>query len=237
MKLSKIEHDAVTGAFFDEEYWERGGGVKAGYEGIDTLIGMNRDMADEFIPIFGLKKGMKVLDLGCGAGWFVRALLDRGIDAYGIDVSEYAVKKGWELYGLKGRTIIGSIHDLGRCEDRQFDFLYSQQVFEHLPEAYCINLAKECYRIHKPGGRMWSGLVMRPSWQVPDFHYSDRDPTHFTIKYKDFWNELFCAAGYRLCPEIEIAMIEKSPTWQKLRWHQLAYLKPEEGNQAEEERE
>lgn len=216
----------LSAEFFNEKYWERGGGDKPGYAGLATLEGMNRDMAREFVPIFGLAKGAKLLDLGCGGGYFVRSLLDLGIDAWGIDVSEYAIRQGRELYDLRDRIFVGSVHDLSRWKDETFDFIYSQQVFEHLPEEFTINLVKECFRVHKPGGHMWAGLVLR-SYDIPaDQKVSDRDPTHITVKHKDWWNDLFLQAGYRLCPDLEIRMVEQSDIWKKLRWHQLAYYRP-----------
>src|SRR2546430_12388218 len=33
-----------------------------------------------------------VLDVGCAKGFLVECLRDRGIDAYGLDISEYAIK-------------------------------------------------------------------------------------------------------------------------------------------------
>lgn len=212
--------------FYDEEWWERGGGDKPGYNGIVTLEGMNRDFANEFIPIWRLSKGDKVLDLGCGAGWFVRALLDRGFDAKGIDISAYAIKRGHELYGLKGRIFEGSVHDLSRWPDEGFDFIYSQQVFEHLPEQYVDALVHECWRVHKPGGAMWVGLVLRPPQLAESMPLSDRDPTHITVKHREFWDSQFVPVGYRLYPDLEVGMIERSRHWQELRWGQLAYYKP-----------
>lgn len=38
-------------------------------------------------------KPHKTLDVGCAKGFFVEALRDRGVEAYGIDISEYAVSQ------------------------------------------------------------------------------------------------------------------------------------------------
>ena len=73
--------------FFDEEYWERGGGDKAGYAGLTTLEGMNRDMAAQFVPAFGLSQDTKVLDLGCGAGIPATSDLAKHFVVTGVDIS------------------------------------------------------------------------------------------------------------------------------------------------------
>ena len=46
----------------------------------------------DFIKFYKLRKGDKVLDIGCAKGFFVNDLVDKGIDAYGIDISSYAIK-------------------------------------------------------------------------------------------------------------------------------------------------
>jgi cyclopropane fatty-acyl-phospholipid synthase-like methyltransferase len=222
----------LNAGFFDEEWWERGGGTRAGYNGITTLEGMNKSFVKEFLPIWGLKKGDRLLDLGWGAGWFVRYCLDAGIDACGIDISAYAIARGRELYELDDRIVEGSIHDLSVWPDGHFDFLYSQQVFEHLPERYADDLIAECRRVHKPGGAMWVGLVLRPPQMSEDDAHTDREPTHITVKHRGFWDARFMAAGYRLYPALEVAMIEKSTNWQSLRWDQLAYYLPDEEDAA-----
>ena len=39
------------------------------------------------------RKGERVLDLGCGAGRFVAALLDAGTDAVGVELAEAALER------------------------------------------------------------------------------------------------------------------------------------------------
>lgn len=227
-KTTGFKPGIIDGSFFDKNYWGDGDKPKAGYDGLLNLEGMNRDMARDFTPIFELKKGDRVLDLGCAAGMMVANWQQMGIDAYGVDISQYAIDWGRQRYGLGDRVFCGSAHDLREWPDAHFDFIFSQQVFEHLPETRCADLARECFRLHKPGGKMWVGLVLRPPSVALNVELTDLDPTHQTIRHKEWWDRIFCDAGYRLCWDLEIAMIEKSFMWKKLRWHQLAYYKPKE---------
>jgi SAM-dependent methyltransferase len=48
-----------------------------------------------------------VLIVGCAYGLTVQALLKRGIDAYGIDISNYAVDRAREFTDLQDRIILG----------------------------------------------------------------------------------------------------------------------------------
>ena len=51
-----------------------------------------KPVAKDVISHFNLKPGDKVLDVGCAKGFLVKDLLELDIDAYGIDVSEYALE-------------------------------------------------------------------------------------------------------------------------------------------------
>lgn len=72
----------------------------------------------------------KVLDAGCAMGFLVEALRERGVDAWGIDVSEYAISQVHE-----------SVQDY--CEIRSlaepiagsYDLIVSIEVLEHIPPA------------------------------------------------------------------------------------------------------
>ena len=62
-----------------------------------------KSVAKDIIKKYKLKKGQKVLDIGCGKGFLVKDLVDLGIDAYGLDISKYGIaqiKKNSKLPGL-----------------------------------------------------------------------------------------------------------------------------------------
>src|SRR5450631_3857807 len=50
--------------------------------------GFFSDVADKVISLTGAKR---VLDVGCARGLLVQALVERGVDAYGADISETAI--------------------------------------------------------------------------------------------------------------------------------------------------
>src|SRR5262249_27709257 len=48
-------------------------------------------VSSDIIVHFGLHRGDRVLDVGCAKGFLVKDLLAQGIDAYGLDISRYAL--------------------------------------------------------------------------------------------------------------------------------------------------
>lgn len=53
-----------------------------------------KSVARDIIAHFGLKPGDRVLDVGCAKGFLVKDLLAEGIDAFGLDISKYALRHG-----------------------------------------------------------------------------------------------------------------------------------------------
>ena len=57
-------------------------------------------MAKDFIKYYKLKPGDKVLDIGCAKGYLIKEFLDKKIDAYGLDISKYALKIVTQMLNL-----------------------------------------------------------------------------------------------------------------------------------------
>lgn len=86
------------------------------------------DRVSRFLTVY--KDGMKVLDIGAGAGFFAYVLQKKGIQIDGIepnqDYSEYA-QSHLRLYAIK----TGFLQDI--VANNQYDLITINHVFEHLP--------------------------------------------------------------------------------------------------------
>lgn len=71
-----------------------------------------------------------VLDAGCAMGFLVEALHNRGVDAWGVDVSEFAISNVHE--SVAERCRVGS---LSEPLDRRYDLITCIEVLEHVPPA------------------------------------------------------------------------------------------------------
>lgn len=112
--------------------------------------------------------GMRILDLGCGAGWAVRMMLARGAErAVGLDFSATAL-------GLARRHTPGAgwVHADGTTlpfADASFDRVYSHGSMEHFPDVR--RGFAEVHRVLRPGG-----LAVTV---VPNFYVRTEQPLEF----------------------------------------------------------
>lgn len=114
-----------------------------------------------------------VLDIGAGRGFFVEALLRRGIDCIGIDASPEAAEVARRL-GVE--VIVQNAFDflLGNC---QFRGIFLAHVVEHLPVSEAERLLELASRALLPGGRI---VVVTPNFKDPQVSGEIfwLDPTH-----------------------------------------------------------
>jgi SAM-dependent methyltransferase len=70
----------------------------------------------------------RVLDAGCAMGLLVEALVERGIDAHGVDISDYAI--GQAAPAVRDRVRVAS---LTAPLDGRYDLIVCIEVLEHMP--------------------------------------------------------------------------------------------------------
>jgi len=136
---------------------------------------------------FDIKKGSRLLDIGCGRGEFLNGFKGMGLEVVGIDREESEFHANDKLE-VKYVDIEKKALPFG---DNAIDIVFSKSVMEHLfnPE----NLMRECYRVLKPGGRV---IVMTPDWvsQTKIFFddYTHRQP--YTVRAVE---EMLNVFGFR----------------------------------------
>jgi len=102
----------------------------------------------------------RVLDVGCGTGRHVAALLAEGYDASGADVSEDMLAQAREFTGAPERFVSWRMGDPAPFPDASFDAItclgnvWPQLVEEKDVQAACAELQ----RLLRPGGRFVAGL-------------------------------------------------------------------------------
>jgi SAM-dependent methyltransferase len=97
------------------------------YERNEHWLGFFDRVAEGIVRDF---RPSSVLDVGCAMGFLVEALRKRGVEAWGIDVSEYAISQVDET--VREYCQVGSITD---PPDRRYDLTVCIEVLEHIPPA------------------------------------------------------------------------------------------------------
>lgn len=116
-------------------------------------------------------KPQRVLDVGCGRGYLVKDLNNRGIKAIGIDISEYA---GDLIPDFFARYDAVSFFPFG---NKEFDVVVSTDFFEHLKESEIEKTYSEMKRVGK-------NILAQICFKKEKIANS-----HFTVKPKTWWKE------------------------------------------------
>ena len=136
----------------------------------------DRIVAD-VVPAKTGNRASRILDAGCALGLLVEALVERGIDAYGIDISEYAI--GQADAGIRDRVRVAS---LTAPLDGRYDLIVCIEVLEHMPPAEAQSaLANICAH---------TGDVLFSS-SPTDFG----ETTHLNVQPPEAWAEAFAREG------------------------------------------
>ena len=103
----------------------------------------------EFL-ISALQPGSRVLDVGCGAGWFCEALSAAGFRPVGVDVAAEALRRARERCpGVEFALLADGALPYA---DGSFDAAWLGETLEHVQDG--IGLLVEIHRVLEPGGRL-----------------------------------------------------------------------------------
>lgn len=148
----------------------------------------------------------RVLDVGCGEGWLVRALAAEGIDARGLDGSAALVEAAREAGGHFERLSYAELTLDPRAAGEDYDVVVLNfALFEEDPAP----LLRALGEVLVPGGALviqtlhpWSahGAEYRDGWRTERFEALDgfREPMEWYFRTLPSWIELLRRAGFML---------------------------------------
>jgi SAM-dependent methyltransferase len=118
-----------------------------------------RESGEALVNTFGIRPGLKVLDLGCGDGTTALPAARRGVDVLGVDIARNLVDAGNKRAKAAGlancRFQEGDASDLQELADQSFDLVVS--IFGAMFAPRPFDVAKEMKRVARRGGRIIMG--------------------------------------------------------------------------------
>ena len=131
---------------WDYDYWD--GDRRINYGGYHYREGYWEKVAAQMVERYGLKKGDRILDIGCGKAFmlydFTKLLPD--LEIHGIDISPYALEHAKPE--VKSSLTLGNATQLP-WDDNYFDFVYSIQTLHNLHNYDLDKALREMTRVAK----------------------------------------------------------------------------------------
>lgn len=152
--------------FYDNDYKER----------IIQEERLGRIISRHLKEIIGLPKGIKILDVGCGAG-STTSFLSKDNFLAGLEISQEGLRRS-HLKGI--RAIKADVEMSFPFESNTFDIIICREVFEHLIEP--IATLRQIHRVLKTDGVLYATV-----------------PNHFAIQRRIkilFGGDLITSSGY-----------------------------------------
>ena len=118
-----------------------------------------RESGEALVQRLGIRRGLKVLDLGCGDGTTALPAAKLGADVLGVDIARNLVEAGNKraaAHGLSNCTFReGDASNLRPLPDQSFDLVVT--IFGAMFAPKPFDVAREMVRVTRPGGRIVMG--------------------------------------------------------------------------------
>ncbi|HUD09784.1 MAG TPA: class I SAM-dependent methyltransferase [Patescibacteria group bacterium] len=135
-------------------------------------------------------QGKKVLDIGCGFGWFELSTLKKGVkEIAGVEISALDLKPAKE--NIKDKRAIFKIGGALKIpfKDNYFDAVVAWEVIEHIPKDTENKMFKEVKRVLKKNG------IFYLSTPYDSLRSKYLDPAYWLIGHRHYSREKLIKLG------------------------------------------
>lgn len=164
-------------SLYTMEYYKQYSNI--GYDNKDVWMSFFDNIAERIVEKYAPKT---VLDMGCAFGYLVSALRNKGVQAYGIDISEYAVSQADAAIKPYIKAM-SALDELPPEFPKKYDLVVSIEMIEHLYADDGLKVIKKMTE--------YSDRILLSSTDS-DF----ADPTHVNVQPKEYWCEKFAEHNY-----------------------------------------
>lgn len=176
----------VDNSYYDREYFEgKKGEYKFSYS--ESYFGRLLQRIANFYRAFWIKTVINpknVLDVGCGNGSLIYYLRKFDIEAYGVEISKYAMETAPKE--LQPFIKFGDITKIPYKDD-SFDLVVSFDVLEHIERSKLRKSVDESIRVSRKF--VLHKIFTQENTWIKLLH--DRDFSHVSVFRKSFWHNIF----------------------------------------------
>lgn len=179
---------SADGSVYNEDYFLRGKeSGKSLYTNYQWLPELTIPMVRAIAAHCGIQKQDRILDFGCARGYVVRAFREEGYDAWGIDISEWAIRnaddgiKPYLNWCANGPCLVA----------KEFDWVIAKDVLEHVE---AIDETVDTLKVTASKGIFAVvPLAHGREYDVPEY---EKDVTHIHRRPLQWWVSHFHQAGW-----------------------------------------
>lgn len=177
----------IDASFYDRDYYVKGKGRARLFAPPESFVGRWVQRCANYYRALVIKLYLNpknCLDVGCGTGKLVKALRWFGIEAYGVEISEDALRLAQphiRQYLKKG--------DITRLpyEDNTFDLVITFDVLEHMEKSKIRKAIGETIRVSRKS--ILHKIYTKENTWINLFH--GKDYSHVSVLNRQFWKKLF----------------------------------------------
>lgn len=149
-----------------------------------------------FLDYLNVKIGKRLLDVGCGTGYLLKAADRRGLETYGVDISNEGVKIAQKV-SPNSKILVGKGEEL-KFPDNFFDYVTCLGALEHF-----LNIEKgvrEMGRVAKNGALF---CIVVPNinflfWKIKGRKGTKQQDINENLLSLKQWKNIFIKEGYEI---------------------------------------
>jgi SAM-dependent methyltransferase len=174
--------------------------VRAWYNNLYAAVGLSStrplEAYPQFLDLLDARPGTALLDVSCGQGFLLKAAIDRRIDAFGVDISDQAIRLAHTVTP-ESQVAVASGESL--CfRDASFDYVTCLGSLEHFLDMG--QGLREMQRVAKPGGLF---CIMVPNadfigWRILGRRGTAQQDVNEQLQSLDSWRQLFAEHDFAI---------------------------------------
>jgi cyclopropane fatty-acyl-phospholipid synthase-like methyltransferase len=175
---------------YGKSYWDGDKQTNIGYCGY-TYDGRYKKTAERFIDFYGLKKGDRVLEVGCGKGYLLVEFYKLGMKVTGIELSDYACM---HAHNDIKKYILNEDFLNAIIPEKSFDLIIAKDCLPHMAKSSIKGIITKIMGISKRNIFLEIEVCRNEFEKEMLYQW---DITHITREKPAYWKGILKEAKYK----------------------------------------